>query len=422
MKKFWVILPVLAVVALGAWFFSAKPAPVNVGSNSNTAATSTPSTAWVTVDSDSILSVSSASDSNGRKLVSGDEILPGMIIKSDASGKGSINFVDGSTIRIEPNTTLKINEASFEENSGSLKVRVALTTGKIWSKITALATPESHWEVKTASAVATVRGSAFGTEVTDQGTLIVGSEHNISVTPLDGSGNELADSGVTVADNDTAFIGNNGQLTKDKKANHKEIVNWVKDNESKDIKLREKIIELKNDGLDGQELRTEIKKFVTENKDQDQPPTTPKQDDSTQKVKQDDTSSSPSERTNPNSSSNSNTNQNSTHATLVSIDVKTSGGLNVTEGADITFKAVGTFSDGSTQDLTSVVDWQVVGSIGKMSAPGAFHAALGDDVTEIGTAFGAVTATLKSDQGPVMGKSSIITVHGAVDTSTDNRG
>jgi hypothetical protein len=58
-----------------------------------------------------------------------------------------------------------------------------------------------------------------------------------------------------------------------------------------------------------------------------------------------------------------------------------------------------------------------------MDRAGIFRAALGSDVSELSTAFGAITATYKTEDGTeLIGKSEIITVVGAVDPLQDTRG
>ena len=57
----------------------------------------------------------------------------------------------------------------FEEKTNKLNVRLNLLWGRVWSKVITVLTPESAWEVKTTSAVAVVRGTAFGVEYIEEG-------------------------------------------------------------------------------------------------------------------------------------------------------------------------------------------------------------------------------------------------------------
>ena len=50
--------------------------------------------------------------------------------------------------------------------------------GQAWSKIISLATPDSVWEVRTSTAVATVRGTAFG--MGTDGNPVIGSENKVA--------------------------------------------------------------------------------------------------------------------------------------------------------------------------------------------------------------------------------------------------
>ena len=78
-----------------------------------------------------------------------------------------------------------MEESSFNANSGKLIVRINLVLGRAWSKIISLATPDSVWEVRTSTAVATVRGTAFGMEYADGKSTVIGSENKVAVNAVD---------------------------------------------------------------------------------------------------------------------------------------------------------------------------------------------------------------------------------------------
>ncbi|MBI5152990.1 MAG: FecR domain-containing protein [Parcubacteria group bacterium] len=105
--------------------------------------------------------VSNIDGSFKRELKTGDEVGVGAIIEVKKGGEANIYFPDGSIARIDQGTKITIDAASFDPTSKTLVVKVQLLIGRVWSKIFSLTTPESTWEVKTANAVATVRGTAF---------------------------------------------------------------------------------------------------------------------------------------------------------------------------------------------------------------------------------------------------------------------
>ena len=398
MKKIIISLAIIVVI-VGGWLVLSgdkEKAPA-------VAETSTPivegTSGWI----DIVASKVSMVDDSGNEtkvLATGDLILSGSIIKTDLTGEASVLFRDGSSLRIEPNTTVKITEGLYEEGSGTLKVKVALTSGKVWSKITVLATPESHWEARTGTAVATVRGRAFGLAVSEAGeTSIVGSEHDVYVTPIDEeTGEELTDATIVVGEVEVLNIKKEdvkkikALVPEERKAKVDDILvrkardtkspslEWVKKHEVRDTEIKK---EQENKTNKETEKKSEKNKKKTIDK----------------KIKK--------EGVEP-----------------LSLDlVIKEGTLKLVEGNVIAFEAVLAMSDGSKKVVTDQVDWQVLGSIGTIKKTGLFRAALGTDVSEIGTAFGAVTASYKIDtQENLVGKSEIITVIGAVDQTLDTRG
>ena len=405
----------------------------------------TTTTAWIEVVKDKVVLLGQDGVTEVKVFATGDSVLAGQVLKTDSTGQANINFSDGSSLRLDINTKLTINEATLEENTGSLKVKVALVAGKLWSKITALATPESYWEVHTGTAVATVRGSAFGTEVDAVGaTLIIGSEHDISVAPLDPDTGEQIENAEIIVTEENEVIIKPAQvlalkkLTREERKEQvskifeqREIIkdtsrqNWIKQNEEHDAIIREKVVELREKGLGGRDLRRALREQVLEGlpmkiieqkleqKMEQKIPNTPKLQDTI------------INKPTPNATQ-------TTRPSFVALRVMRTDGVDkIIEGTTLTFKAMAEFSDGTKKDVTANVTWRVAGSIGRITSSGVFEAALGPDVSEIGIAFGAVTASWKNEAGPLgseaskefFDKSSIITVIAAPpDPSQDLRG
>ena len=157
----------------------------------------------------------------GKELATGDTIAVPAIIETDVSGKASVFFADGSVARLDGDTRIVLRESAYDAKSGKLVVRLALTVGRVWSKIVQLTTSDSAWEVETSQAVAAVRGSAFGVENDASGSTFVGSEHTVEITPIDPkTGTRLTDKTtplgedkfVVVTDDDVAAaVGGNWQ-------------------------------------------------------------------------------------------------------------------------------------------------------------------------------------------------------------------
>lgn len=436
MKKIIIFLFAVAVVFLAGWKLMPKRPAYLPERNLpfDQTATSTPvvsTTAWIKVEASKVTRLASATgDASGLGDISdGDLVTDGEILHTDASGSATVYFSDGSSLRLDPNTTVTITEASYNDGDSSLRARFTLTSGKVWSKITALATPESHWEVRTGTAVATVRGSAFGTEVTVAGdTSIFGSEHDVTVTPVDiETGEELADAMVIVTDKQELTIGKKhiialkklsveerkagagNVLVRTDKAKDTKRSDWIKHNETRDQELRTEIKDLQDQGLDGKDLRDKLREQINQRKEE--------QGKDTNQTKEATLKGAPKIQTNT-------TPTPLPESTVVSIEVESLNKvLSLSEGATLQFKATATSSGGNKNDVTSRVTWRVVGSIGSIDKSGVFTAKLGDDVSELGKSFGAVTATITGSDGKELtAKSEIINVIAAPIDNLDTRG
>lgn len=110
---------------------------------------------------------------------SGEPLVPGDIIRTDANSSVVIYFSDGSItylgdvndseaseLQILPNTEVLEND----KDGIVTKIRLKLMEGKIWNKVARLAS-ESEFNVETTSAIAGVRGTEFG--IDDENQLVV---------------------------------------------------------------------------------------------------------------------------------------------------------------------------------------------------------------------------------------------------------
>lgn len=139
---------------------------------------------WVEVVRPAVY-VLNSDDSEAYQLQTGDEVDPGVKLKTNENGLANIYFPNGSVARMDINTQITINEASYNDENQTMVVKIMLGIGRVWSKIFSLATPESSWEVDTTNAVATVRGTAFGVEYENNNTNVVGSQNEVMVSFID---------------------------------------------------------------------------------------------------------------------------------------------------------------------------------------------------------------------------------------------
>lgn len=223
---------------------------------------------WVEVLSAEISELSPEDKTILRELETGDELESGAIIKTDATGSGNIYFPDGSNISLDPNTEITLKSASYDDETETLIVKVVLEAGRIWSKVIGLATPESEWQVETANAVATVRGTAFGSVYLNNETNFVGSENDVEVGAKDlATGEEIAETKTTITTDDFVVINNKIQEEAKKKAvelakkklDNESLREWVSKEREKNKVLDERIQKLKDEGLSAEEIRTRIR-------------------------------------------------------------------------------------------------------------------------------------------------------------------
>ena len=214
--------------------------------------------------------------------------------------------------------------------------------------------------------------------------------------------------------------------------------NWIRENETRDGIIRDKIEELRAEGLVGEDLRIELREVIKTELQEEFEAKVEEISERTglpeseveakletrieTKIETKVETRTGTTQTGTTQTGTTQTEPEAARPTVTSLEVSTRAGLKVSEGAMIEFEAIAILSDGTKKVVTDLVSWQVVGSIGGIIKPGIFQARLGADVSEIGTAFGAVTASFKSDSGKEFGgKSGIITVVGAV-TPIDERG
>ncbi|MFA5062418.1 MAG: FecR family protein [Patescibacteria group bacterium] len=194
-----VVLFVLAVVA-ALFFFKnyKKPGPQGYTPVTPDQTSEKVTLPWIEVVRPTVFLV----DNTGatKELQTGEEVNQGDKIKTDENGVANIYFPDGSVARLDTNTEITIDAASYDQSDKSLVVKIFVSIGKVWSKIVGLATPNSSWQVESSNAVATVRGTAFGVQVIDGSTEVIGSENNVSVQIKDAKNNILADTAVVGPD------------------------------------------------------------------------------------------------------------------------------------------------------------------------------------------------------------------------------
>jgi hypothetical protein len=101
----------------------------------------------------------------------GDIVNTGDRVQTAQNSHAMVTFFDGSTLEIEPVTTVQIEEAASVD--GALAIRISQTIGRTWASVQKLTRADSKFEIRTPTLVAAVRGTAFITEVLADGTSTV---------------------------------------------------------------------------------------------------------------------------------------------------------------------------------------------------------------------------------------------------------
>jgi hypothetical protein len=275
-------------------------------------------------------------------LTNGDELEAGARIVSDATGRAIVHFADGSLARVGADTEFILETGSYDESKKTLTVAMQLVNGRIWSRIIELATPASLWEIKTANAVAVVRGTAFGIEYKNGISRVIGSENKVTVIPIDPKTNKRLEEAAVIITPGT-FV----EVTKDGAS-----------------PIRNTPQEIKEDDW--------IKEAQENTKQQAAP-----------------------EAKRPVITPNPVTRVPAEKLTIeMALQTKT-----MREGEAKTLHATALMSDGTKRDVSDRVTWRVIGAIGTLSSDGVFTPKLIGTQAEFGSAIGSIVAIFKTEDG-----------------------
>ncbi len=195
-KIFFGVISILVIAGLAWFFFWQKQLPATApGEQVN----ETAEKAWVEVINRGVYLVNE-DGTLGSELKTGDEVESGQTLMTDNVGLANLHFSDSSVVRLETQTKVDLKDFAYFADSKTLKVKIFLQSGRVWSRIKALMTTESYWEVETANAVAAVRGTAFGVVYVPGQTTVIGSVHLINVNAIDPQAKKMIE-------NNTAFVG-----------------------------------------------------------------------------------------------------------------------------------------------------------------------------------------------------------------------
>jgi hypothetical protein len=102
-------------------------------------------------------------------ITDGAIVARGDTVRTAADSHGVLTFFDGTTVELEPETEITIDDLQASA-SGDKIVAISQVIGRTWHVVTHLVSGTSHYEVKTPTATAIVRGTAFQVAVAADGT------------------------------------------------------------------------------------------------------------------------------------------------------------------------------------------------------------------------------------------------------------
>lgn len=396
MKRLVFIIAIVGIAAIAGGLLLLSRSPKKGAAPTS----SLPTRPWLEVATPTI---SIAAAGTSRTLRSGDELDDGATLITDAIGSAIIHFPDGSIARLDPGSTLTITAVTYREDDGTLVARLRLATGRVWSKVFELATPQSLWEVKTSNAVATVRGTAFGVAVAADRTQIAGSEDQISVAVVDprtdsiipGTEVKIAAEDYTEVSPREAAAAVKPDVRRADEA-PPELQVWRVENRSKDEEVNRAIQAIEATGASPNEVRRIIREELQEKLDaiREATPGTPGEKSSDAEPAADDAATEPPGT--PPQASETPAAEAGVVAKPTAVTVKVSRTLDrIVEGENVTLTATLGFTDGTSRDVTDEVAWRVLGPIGTISRQGTFTARLDPTVSELGRSSGSIAATWK---------------------------
>jgi hypothetical protein len=137
-------------------------------------------------------------------------LRPGDTIRTPPDGRVTIEYFDGSITRLDHATTFTLQELADEPDGDSV-VEALQTSGSTFSRVVELTGSQSRFDVETPTAVASVRGTVFFTQILEDQTARIGVlDGEVLVSGEDGSvARVIAGRGVDVPESGTvgaAFI------------------------------------------------------------------------------------------------------------------------------------------------------------------------------------------------------------------------
>lgn len=107
---------------------------------------------------------------DGTPLVSNERLAEGAAVRTADNGYVTLQLVDGSTLRLQPRSELKVERTRRVPGSQITETQVEIPTGRAEVKFTPPVAKASRFQIRTGFASAAVRGTEFRVSADERGT------------------------------------------------------------------------------------------------------------------------------------------------------------------------------------------------------------------------------------------------------------
>ena len=103
----------------------------------------------------------------GRAAMAGEELLPGMLLRTGPQASATLEFEDGSRVLVRRDTELRLVRSAQPLIHAGALVELDLLRGALENVVKPVANPSGRFEIRSPAAIAAVRGTQFRVSATD---------------------------------------------------------------------------------------------------------------------------------------------------------------------------------------------------------------------------------------------------------------
>lgn len=98
-----------------------------------------------------------------------ERVVAGTVVKTGPGGTVTLNWVDGSRVRLGPETVVRVRKCTLNTTTRATTSLFDLHVGRIWVRVLSALEGRTKFEVRTPTATAGVRGTVFSVAVDPRG-------------------------------------------------------------------------------------------------------------------------------------------------------------------------------------------------------------------------------------------------------------